>query len=528
MKKKLLLSVAVLFSSMLGFAQNSLSMDAVKIAPGKTAQVSVNLNNSTAYTAFQFDMTLPKGITVKEATLADRASGHTLKTGTVNGKYRVLAYSYNAETNEGNKPITGSEGAIVNLTLEAGESVAEGATIVIDAGNQSQDGGQVFVEADGTTNYSMGEVTAAVTVSDVTEGVKAVITAAKKALFYSDKSLDFSSVDGVKAYIVTGYDNEKGTIWLNQVKVVPANTAVLLEGEKGEYIIPVTTDGTRIYKNMLVGSLTATTVNKDGGEGITNYILSNGDNGVGFYYAKESGSSIKAGGAYLPLPTSLASVGTAGSTEEVSINKYGMVCYYSDQSLDFSGSDLQDVKAYTAYGYDKKGTILLTRVKKVPANTAVLLLAPAEAKKYNVPTASLQQVYSNMFIGSLTGKTVQKEEDGMINYYVSVVDGNVGFYLASESGTKISAKRGWLPVPKELTVFAAATRGISSNGLSINLSDDVITMSLNGYGDDDATGINRVASEVGNDTWYNLKGQRIDTPTRKGLYIKNGKKVIVK
>ena len=31
-----------------------------------------------------------------------------------------------------------------------------------------------------------------------------------------------------------------------------------------------------------------------------------------------------------------------------------------------------------------------------------------------------------------------------------------------------------------------------------------------------------------NDVWYNLNGQRIDTPTKKGLYIKNGKKVLVK
>ncbi len=46
--------------------------------------------------------------------------------------------------------------------------------------------------------------------------------------------------------------------------------------------------------------------------------------------------------------------------------------------------------------------------------------------------------------------------------------------------------------------------------------------------DDGTTAISRVDSEIDNDVWYNLKGQRIDTPTRKGLYIKNGKKVVVK
>ena len=45
---------------------------------------------------------------------------------------------------------------------------------------------------------------------------------------------------------------------------------------------------------------------------------------------------------------------------------------------------------------------------------------------------------------------------------------------------------------------------------------------------DDATAINAVKSNVvENGTYYNLAGQRVNNPT-KGLYIVNGKKVIVK
>lgn len=47
--------------------------------------------------------------------------------------------------------------------------------------------------------------------------------------------------------------------------------------------------------------------------------------------------------------------------------------------------------------------------------------------------------------------------------------------------------------------------------------------------DDDPTGISRVAAEAaGNDAWYNLNGQRVSVPTKKGLYIMNGKKAIVR
>ena len=33
---------------------------------------------------------------------------------------------------------------------------------------------------------------------------------------------------------------------------------------------------------------------------------------------------------------------------------------------------------------------------------------------------------------------------------------------------------------------------------------------------------------VGSDKWYNLKGQQIETPTQKGIYIQNRKKIIIK
>ena len=335
---------------------------------------------------------------------------------------------------------------------------------------------------------------------------------------------------GLNAYIVTGHDKVSGKIYLTRVKNVPANTALLLMGDEGEHDIPIVASSNSIYKNMLVGVNEDTYIYKDGGENVTNYYLSVVNGIVGFYLAKEDGAGTKvsAGGGYLPLPTTIAAVGTEGSTEEISMNKYGMLCYYSDQSLDFSSET--DLKAYTATGYDKKGIIRLTRVKQVPAETAMLLLAPAEAKTYTVPTASLQQIHANMFVGTLDGTTIYKltEDNNYVNYYMSVVNGEAGFYWASESGTKIGAKRGWLPVPKEMTSLAAGSRGENPGLLSMSLNDDVIALSIFGSGDGDATGISRVATEGGDDAWYNLSGQRISTPTKKGLYIKNGQKVIVK
>lgn len=521
MKKKLLLSVAVLFSSMLGFAQNSLSMDDVKIAPGQTAQVSVNLNNSTAYTAFQFDMTLPEGITVKEATLADRASGHTLKTGTVNGKYRVLAYSYNAETNEGNKPITGSEGAIVNLTLEAGESVAEGATIVIDAGNQSQDGGQVFVEADGTTNYSMGEVTAAVTTST---SEKIEIPAGGKLAMVSDNALDFTSLEseGVKAYIASGYEYDSRKVWLTRVNQVPGGTPIVVIGEANSTpSVPIIEKSLTYYgENLLKGSATAAT-NLDW-DNNKYFVISKSNGQIGNLAVGTASIAAEKVCIQVPQDDKVAS-SVKGSDESITIEAGGRLAYVNSYDLDFSGVD--GLTAYTVTGFGEK-IMWLTEIQIASAGTP-LLLKGTPKQKYDVPSTSSQKsYYANMLRGSATEALPVKAVDG--DYITLVLSKTAGQYGALGSDVAAFPKgTSYLPVLASYNVKTAATRGAGNEMSEFN--SEVICMSIgDGDIDDDATGISRIASEAGNDTWYNLKGQRIDTPTKKGLYIKNGKKVIVK
>ena len=51
-----------------------------------------------------------------------------------------------------------------------------------------------------------------------------------------------------------------------------------------------------------------------------------------------------------------------------------------------------------------------------------------------------------------------------------------------------------------------------------------------GIDSDGTTGINRIDNEqltIDNDVWYDLRGRRIEKPTKDGLYIKNGKKIVV-
>ena len=73
---------------------------------------------------------------------------------------------------------------------------------------------------------------------------------------------------------------------------------------------------------------------------------------------------------------------TPSRTESITISSAKQVTYMNDKNLDFTG--YPDLKAYVATGYDKaSGTIWLTRVKEVPANTGFLLMG--EANTYEIP-----------------------------------------------------------------------------------------------------------------------------------------------
>ena len=49
------------------------------------------------------------------------------------------------------------------------------------------------------------------------------------------------------------------------------------------------------------------------------------------------------------------------------------------------------------------------------------------------------------------------------------------------------------------------------------------------FGDEETTGISTAVTTVPADgDWYDLNGRKVTAPTRKGIYIHNGKKVVIK
>lgn len=123
------------------------------------------------------------------------------------------------------------------------------------------------------------------------------ISAAGYATIASEGMLNLANIEGgLVGQIGTMTGN---TVNFTNVNDVPANTGVLLKGAAGEYKIGfVNSSSTVVSNNVLVG-VTADTQIAATTEGKTNFVLMNGNSGVGFYKVSDAGFTVGANTAYL-------------------------------------------------------------------------------------------------------------------------------------------------------------------------------------------------------------------------------------
>jgi hypothetical protein len=355
-----------------------------------------------------------------------------------------------------------------------------------------------------------------------------------KTTYCGDEDLDFSFSDEVKAFIATGYDKDEGIIWMTRVKDVPAGVPVMIKGEANKtYDIPISNGGVSYYKNMFKGNTSGETVSigKTSEDGkYENYYMSKGQ-----FVSVNGSANIGNNKCYLQLPANFEAV-SEGETQSVKIAASGKSSFAAPCDLDFT--DLgDDLKAFTATGYDKSTkTIWLTRVKKVQKGEA-LLLKGTGGKTYEIPSSGLQDSYMNMFVGNISGETLEigeTSEDGLLtNYYLTG-----GTYKSVTVSANIGNNKSYLQLPTSMLAGARGEDAMDAdqeNAYSFDeLETEAMPLILGSIGDDgDTTGIVSMDNEQGimdndSDEWYSLNGQRISKPTKKGLYIKNGRKVVIK
>ena len=177
----------------------------------------------------------------------------------------------------------------------------------------------------------------------------------------------------------------------------------------------------------------------------------------------------------------------------VKIGENGFATFGTDKAVNVEG-------IVTAYGAKYDGEkIVLTQVTEIPAGAGVIVEAAED--NYKVPViesaASIDEVNDLLVSdGSVAG-------DGSTIYALGKKEDKVGFVKVKNGVT--------IPSGKAYLIVSASAR-------------DFI-----GFADDDVTSVNVVKGQKkeGRSEYFNLAGLRVAQPT-KGLYIVNGKKVILK
>lgn len=169
----------------------------------------------------------------------------------------------------------------------------------------------------------------------------------------------------------------------------------------------------------------------------------------------------------------------------------------------------------TAFGYTSiDGNNTLTKSIEyvagdiVPANTAVVVKgAKGSYNYYNTEEAATKTIEKNLLKGVTTDTRIEATS-GVKRYILTRADdGILAFYRTNTGNINVKANRAYLEVPTAMAVASFSLEG-------------------------SATGINNVVTTAAKQGIYTISGVRLNATTTKelpaGIYIVNGKKVIVK
>ena len=136
--------------------------------------------------------------------------------------------------------------------------------------------------------------------------------------FSSIYNLDFSNVEGLKAYTATGYNSDNGELTLVRIKEAKAGTGLYVSGTPGTYTIPTISSTAYNSLNMFVGVNEETTISTTDGI-YTNYIYTKPTGKEAGFYKVTSDRAIPAGKAYLQIPTAWLNEETTSEAKAVKL-----------------------------------------------------------------------------------------------------------------------------------------------------------------------------------------------------------------
>lgn len=260
----------------------------------------------------------------------------------------------------------------------------------------------------------------------------------------------------------------------------------------------------------------------------------------------------------------------AFSTEAKTLAKLGKTSYWAStysytKDLDLSKSHeaFPNVTAYYASEFSGQNEVKVSQVTNnaVPRETGLLLkattadnpgstyfIANAEnVSAYSAPSAISgtnylkanpavnSKINANTTIGDVTYtnftlayRYLVVHADGHIDSDYTLAD-DWSFYRIAPSGMTVSNKNlAYLQVPGDLYVYTNRRAGDAEGNPA---SQELLKIVFNDANASETTDVNvNTVTErtADNEVWYTLQGVRVSVPTKGGIYIHKGKKVVVK
>ena len=180
--------------------------------------------------------------------------------------------------------------------------------------------------------------------------------------------------------------------------------------------------------------------------------------------------------------------------ENITIGSAGYATYVTKKAIKIN----PHINAYAVLAINEtKTSVALDKLTEVPASTPIIV----EGAEGEYPCTVIENAESpaTNLLKVSTGVT----GDGATFYALANKDQGVGFYPVG-NGIEVPAGKAYLEIPPTMSV-----KGF---------------LALGGLAD----AINNIAVEAANGAIYNIAGQKMESIKNGGLYIVNGKKVIVK
>ena len=182
------------------------------------------------------------------------------------------------------------------------------------------------------------------------------------------------------------------------------------------------------------------------------------------------------------------------------------ITYYKDEPLYADTETSADAQLYTIQSVSADQATLSAAIETAPSLTPLLIFNNSDqAKTFLLIPANeepnLQLTVAREFVGTLEATTIEASTDAQTNYAF-----NGKAFVFVKNAIEVGANKAWLSV----------NTGVPSARITIVF-------------DSEATGIKTTdCTDYTDSVWYDLNGRKVAAPSKKGIYIMNGRKVVVK